>query len=407
MFIIITLLYAKLFVFLRRPDRIRGSYSSPSGSFQERRSRITSSTFKPLGVISNFFRKAPPIDYEKEKVLERRVSLNARPPIATGQSEQLDLMIQRSLSRGPPPAPNAAPAVSPTSEIPPWERVELPVFQIDGQKFGGTASNVSHSGSSTALWGNWKGLSGSAREGKKRPSTASSSPPMPFARKFGSGSSIEGQHFGSTRQSPPAIVAPQLETIPSFQDPLHVDPDSNPVPTVNHPQHFANRGSLSASHSDRYRTFSLTSDTPYQGGSLATTATAVGTDRRPSALSQDSRRSSNTQAGKRDPLFLLPSGEQTDEERAMGTDGVYRKDYEKNGATQSRLGMGETEGQGEGDGDWDLMQMLQQSAPPKSAQDRFAPQGETVELVEESMASYLNRKTALLMLWFPLGVSKV
>ena len=37
--------------------------------------------------------------------------------------------------------------------------------------------------------------------------------------------------------------------------------------------------------------------------------------------------------------------------------------------------------------------------------DRFRPDtdGDNFELVEESMASYLNRKTALLMLWFPLG----
>ena len=59
------------------------------------------------------------------------------------------------------------------------------------------------------------------------------------------------------------------------------------------------------------------------------------------------------------------------------------------------------------DDEWDLMRVLQQTAPAKSADDRFHPEGETVEFVEESMASYLNRKTSLLMLWFPLGASRV
>jgi hypothetical protein len=62
----------------------------------------------------------------------------------------------------------------------------------------------------------------------------------------------------------------------------------------------------------------------------------------------------------------------------------------------------------EEDDEWDLMRVLQQTAPPQSKHDKYAlTQGDTVELVEESMASYLNRKTALLMLWFPLGVSVV
>jgi hypothetical protein len=58
-------------------------------------------------------------------------------------------------------------------------------------------------------------------------------------------------------------------------------------------------------------------------------------------------------------------------------------------------------------GTWDLMRMLKEP-PPTGDKDPFAIQtnaSENHEYVQESMASYLNRKTALLMLWFPLGVS--
>lgn len=83
-----------------------------------------------------------------------------------------------------------------------------------------------------------------------------------------------------------------------------------------------------------------------------------------------------------------------------------RDDHEKG---NSDYGDGDEEGEGEGDDDeeddgdddneMDLLRMLRQDPEPEDQQR------EEYELVPESMASYLNRKTALLMLWFPLGVS--
>jgi hypothetical protein len=57
----------------------------------------------------------------------------------------------------------------------------------------------------------------------------------------------------------------------------------------------------------------------------------------------------------------------------------------------------------EEDNEMDLLRMLRQDSEPEDGQNQG--QREEYELVPESMASYLNRKTALLMLWFPLGVS--
>jgi hypothetical protein len=204
------------------------------------------------------------------------------------------------------------------------------------------------------------------------------------------------------------MVTPRFDPTLSFGESLNLDGDQGPLAV---PSRYLARGSLSAAPSDRFRQFSLASEMPYEGRSLAPSTTVVGTDRRPSANTQDSRRSSATQGGKKEPLpFLLPSGE-TDEESQIGADGVRRKDFDKHGAKSSRPSPGQSEEEeerdGDADGDWDLMQMLSNTAPPRTADDRFAPEGETIELVEESMASYLNRKTALLMLWFPLGVRRV
>ena len=63
----------------------------------------------------------------------------------------------------------------------------------------------------------------------------------------------------------------------------------------------------------------------------------------------------------------------------------------------------EAEEEEESDGEMDLMRMLQGSS--SDTPDGRRNQEASYEFVEESMASYLNRKTALLMLWFPLGVS--
>lgn len=118
------------------------------------------------------------------------------------------------------------------------------------------------------------------------------------------------------------------------------------------------------------------------------------------------------------PINIQPSPSDSDGERNSSVVDIERAgtDYGERGP-KNELYDGEAEreegddrrtAEAEADDDWDLMRMLQQSAPPRHAHDRFAPgQGETVELVEESMASYLNRKTALLMLWFPLGVSRL
>ena len=84
--------------------------------------------------------------------------------------------------------------------------------------------------------------------------------------------------------------------------------------------------------------------------------------------------------------------------------GIHRSlsDPESDDIERGAGGAGPEEDEDE-DEQFDLMRILQQTSP-KGVDDRFVAH-ETVEYVPESMSSYLNRKTALLMLWFPLGVS--
>ena len=270
------------------------------------------------------------------------------------------------------------------SEIPPWELVELPSFQIDGQTYGGTASAAA---GSVSMWGNWRGLSG--MEQKKRPSTSSSVGPLHQPTRPVRFSSITSDHDVSLHSSP-LLVTPRLGSIPSIPDPPVIEiPLSNLV-------NFRN-GSLESSGSnarfDGIRKISIISATISENHADDSSASSPRLSgpvdsfdphgRRVSALTQESHHSSMTPNQSRRDLLSFPQASQSARDRS---------DVEGQQAAE--------------DDDWDLMRVLQQTEPPKSAGDRFAPaEGETVEFVQESMASYLNRKTALLMLWFPLGVS--
>jgi hypothetical protein len=81
-----------------------------------------------------------------------------------------------------------------------------------------------------------------------------------------------------------------------------------------------------------------------------------------------------------------------------------REDDRGLGLDEERGSDDEDEEEDEEDNEMDLLRMLAQDSEPE---DQNPGQKEEYELVPESMASYLNRKTALLMLWFPLGVSLI
>ncbi|ORX33971.1 hypothetical protein BD324DRAFT_637845 [Kockovaella imperatae] len=298
-FIAISILYARLYVFLRRPDKIRSPYSdSPTGTYSNHRRS------SPFG-LESFKRKSRGLSFLRVK---RR---------------------SREEEEGQPTAP--------LEEIPPWERVDLPVFQIDGQKYGGPSTNFSPT-----------------RGRRKRPRTGlfSSTPQTSIPRPFGSLSSDDGP-APVDYVSPSEVASPNRESWP----------DGSPFgqPRIRVEQDI-------------------------RRGSAATTSSApsrlLETPTVPTARNSVSVRPSISDSAYNDELITpVP----TEPKPSLDT--------------QAEEVKSDTE-----DEQLDLMNVLKVTAPPRSQEDPFAPrQGESIVFVEESMASYLNRKTSLLMLWFPLG----
>lgn len=285
-FLCITYFYARLYIFLKRPDKIRSPYSDP-GTGQ----------YSTHGGSGN---------------MARRFSAMFKP------------------YKAEEPAPKEE-----VADVPPWERVELPVFQIDGQRYGGTAANTAAQAHPN-LWANWNGMNG-----KKRNSSTVTTPPHQSrpasTRQFGSQSSVT-RKFGSTSSgplSPRSIMTPILSNQPEMPS---AEYEGGP---------------------ERQRNSSTTSEfihTPSPSSDLE----APPHIRRDSAITNDSQSSPRH----------LPIPKENDHR--------------------------------DPDDDLDLMGILANTTPTGIAQTPGQVE-ESYELVPESMASYLNRKTALLMLWFPLG----
>ena len=276
--------------------------------------------------------------------------------------------------------PSTTPLAPCTREVPPWERVELPIFQVDGQRYGG--SSTANTGN---LWGNWKGITG--KDQKHRPSGAPPSSPSEQILSW-TGSGLSDPEV-PTQSSPPLLIVPRFGSIPGIPVSAEIEPSRTSFAM---PRKSSAESGTVISPLDRKRKSSAISGPNSDLQILTPTALSMHLSndshelhiRRASAITQESRRSSNNPAHSKRELLPVPQSDWSDRD------------------------LSDLEGQpiADDDTDWDLMRVLQQTAPAKTADDRFAPvEGETIEFEHESMASYLNRKTALLMLWFPLGVS--
>ena len=454
-FIVISLLYARLFVFLRRPDKIRSPHSNPtvSSSHSSVQGALRRASRQSTGRLTGWFRqRGVPSHFTQEQVVATVVDHGV--PDAEFSTEddaqrrrQDPQSHSRSRSTSVDPVQSSGsrrPSRQDDEDIPPWERVELPPFQIDGQKFGGTSSNSHHSAS---LWSGWKGLGGTSTLSRKRPSTASSSPPPASTRKLGSFSSWELQSSPSTRR--PSAMSPRLEPISSFgfgRGPG--DDNEREEEEEEHGPKYIPRTRQSRDVDTRRESRicirdSSISEQSRQGQKLSISDSGhafaplvlaqpvgQGTDLKSTTPAQNSAPTTPLGATfNLDNSDRRPSGA-TDSKSTRTPESILRTDYAATRASTPAAGIEtekaifelvssepvtDIEKQAERDrsihededAEWDLMRMLQQGGPAKGqADERFAPaQGETVEFVEESMASYLNRKTALLMLWFPLGVS--
>ena len=314
--------------------------------------------------------------------------------------------------------PSSAP-VSPATEIPPWERLELPVFQIDGQRYGGPSgfgstppTSAGFGSTQQGIFGGWKGLNT-----KKRPSTANSSgsatpggaAPNGSVPAFGSGS--PAQHYGQRMGSISAGgggVAFDASSSRSRQQSGETTGTS-----------YTGNGGGGGGGGDPRRKLSSNAT-----GTTANTTTNLlpAVQRRPSAILRPET-SPVMEQGEMDFLgggggggaSSYPStihahvpairnarqrGGSDFDSDLQGSRRPSQRDEEDQRNEGDRDGQDEDEDEGSSDGEneMDLLRMLRQDPEPQGGvQDE-------IELVPESMASYLNRKTALLMLWFPLGV---
>lgn len=259
-------------------------------------------------------------------------------------------------------------------EIPPWERLHLPTFEVNGERFGGPATNVG----SGSLWSDWKGLGSRTGDSSKKqrsssvplPAVQTSSMPAAMPLMSGTRGSDQSGSTSSTSTSLPPVAGTgtfrgsdpvQLSTIYSSdqqqeQDPLGRYDHRLPTLVSDHMTPSTSSSNLaepSPSHPD------FQSSSPHI--------------RR--ASENDSSVSSSTP-------FNLKENETT-----------AFDDRESEHARE--------------DEEWDLMRVLQSTMPEggDKERNRSAASSEEYELVPESMSSYLNRKTSMLMLYFPLAVS--
>ena len=206
-FVIITILYARLFVFLRRPDKIRSPYSeSPTSNSYTQRSAHMTGTPKKRRRMQIPFRRSHHSQSTHERLPDdatQHVQKSDIPQAAVGDQGA------KALETG---------SWQRASDTPPWEKVDLPAFKVDGQTYGGSATNHSTLGSNSGTMFNWR----LARNSKaKRKSHMSELPTNSYPRQFGSGS-FAGT--GEPERAPLSVtynVSPSALTTPIQEDPQY------------------------------------------------------------------------------------------------------------------------------------------------------------------------------------------
>ncbi|WWC68056.1 uncharacterized protein I206_101975 [Kwoniella pini CBS 10737] len=486
--IVITVLYARLYIFLKRPDKIRlpgsnsasGPYETVSMPTQRRKSSIP---FRGrLGSLIPFKKKrgssgevlspSPAEQEQQDSELSTSASASNEPmqteaklpsgAILSTNNEKENLSSRKPSEIGR--------SLTPAKDIPPWEKVELPAFQVDGERFGGPSANNNTQQSS--IWSGWRGMGSSS--GRKRSSTTTANSGNTSAvttnihspsRLNSISNSIHNQKNQNSiedssnptstnlRVSPPGLYVPRMPSIPSED---HVIAPTSAV--IRHQRNSTDDTMISSGFLEdkkRKKSVQLPPPLSLSPKSNASSSPEIGFSpkidnrSRPSVTISDDIpvtiiESTPTmdenipfpsqEYGRRKdtPTMILPprsanpwAGKSPSQPNTPGAgSGIAQQNFQLNfTSTTSNQGKSSDQSQlandeefndnneeEEDEDEWDLARMLAQP-PPNShlPDDRFLPnqsrnsRGETYELVPESMSSYLNRKTALLMLWFPLG----
>lgn len=497
-FVSICFFYARLYVFLRRPDRIKASYSnsarkdtaaqrsdpeytyrSATSSMMAERAARKHEPFTPKEKIASQFAKfsfkkrgAGEAAAQTDEKFDQGVCRPVKERDYAGQSGFAGE--KRSIDRSRSDSDETK-----ASEIPPWEKLELPAFQIDGQRYGGPSSSAGGTKPGSG-WGELKPF-GKKSGGAKRPTSAGSAKSVPktlvqkayprdrtrspqISSSVHQTSSLGQVDLGSSAyirpksgDPPPALfstyegMAPKtIVTAPSPQ--IAMDPFPLPSPIVEedgasgtvfkHPRPHPGVLDIAPDQqvTDHVQLEDQVGDLPRapSGASASdiltpsTTASSsrplVDRVRQPSlehshltSIRRESMQGgfgdNESRRGSGPVSFVLPpshkeEGNDTGLERAFGSGSVpdYSSsrvtDGDEEAAGPNSRGTSDDRGEDDDDGDdLDFAQMLAASyaegPPTNSRQGRSA--SEDTEFIQESTASYLNRKTAMLMLYFPLA----
>lgn len=487
-FVSIVFFYARLYVFLRRPDKIKASFSNsarrdtaaqqsdPEYTYQSATSSMIAARAATTGeapsakdkIASQFakfsFKKrgAGKQDHTKNTTVKET---DFAGQAGAGDAEKDQVNQSRSGSDG-----------SKSSEIPPWEKLELPAFQIDGQRYGGSSSNPGSSRPGSG-WGELKPF-GKKGGGSKRPTSSGSTrsaTKAPVQKTYprdrtrspqqasvigqtssigqlGTSSSTRPEQeltssFFSTYEgmAPKTVVtAPSPQTtMEPFSAPSPIDEEDNASSTV-----FRNPrphpGNLDIAPDQQVLNPLQTDDQigdlpPAAPSSLAadilTPSTTASSSRhlidRSRQLSLEHSQlvsirrdsvqggvwESESRRGSGPVSFVLPSSHKeeksdTGSERAFGSGSSPESSLPESSTKVASGDEGMTgfkgnqrENEEADEDDFDFAQMLAASAPEgaQTGSRRGRTGSEETEFIQESTASYLNRKTAMLMLYFPLA----
>jgi hypothetical protein len=344
---------------------------------------------------------------------------------------------ESSVSSGPNPSPE---------DIPPWERLELPAFQVDGQKYGGSGSGII--GSSQTQPSFWSDLKFGGR--KRTASNARSGRPYSPANGLRSTGSVATRESASGSTKPLRAVTESramTNTVPAGPKiTTHIIAPSPPLLNTNtfassspnargvfdHPRrhpgdlhlHYA---STEVDPKDSSDNLSLAIAPIVPTNDALTPSTSSSTQallpsiRQGSADRNGSRRDSGpalsdateSRRGSGPVSFVLPPypRKETHMSHVDGPEPFARSSEHWSSSDADRDRSRDTGSEDENDdddeeedGEMDFAQFLdRENENDEEARNHRRHHSEETVLQQESTASYLNRKTAMLMLYFPLA----
>lgn len=492
-FVSIVFFYARLYVFLRRPDKIKASFSNSARNTAAQQSdpEYTYQSATSSQIAARDERKAAAEATVNEKIGSQFAKFtfmkrgDQAPPAeeSAGQPELSRPIREKDFaSRTGPGSPEknkdsrSGSDGSKSSDIPPWERLELPAFQIDGQRYGGPSTSSTGSNWPGGAWGKKGGgskrptSSGSTRTGAKTsvqkayprdrtrsPQMASSTAGQLISGQLGTaGASASASNPGEQSSSffstyegmaPKTIVtapSPQIVMESQFAAPSPVTEEDSAHSTV-----FKNPrphpGNLDIAPDQQVpndlqpedkigelptaAALNLASDILTPSTTASSSRPLIDRSRQLSlehsqlvSIRRDSAHGgigdNESRRGSGPVSFVLPSSHKeersdTGSERASGgslpessvPDSSTKAGSGNEGAAETPGKAKQTDEEDDDDDDFDFAQMLAASVPdgPQTGTRQGRSGSEETEFIQESTASYLNRKTAMLMLYFPLA----